>query len=96
MKCEHCEYNFNIFKFAYRQIRRCPQCGQEYEMKFPDGTGFLPIVLALIISVLMTYRSHFTIAVGVSIFILVYYLLDIIFKISMIYTAHYEVEEINR
>lgn len=96
MKCEYCEHTFNIFAFAYRQIRRCPECGQMYEMKFPVGTGFIPVVLALFISVFMSYNNHFTFMVGASIFILVYYVIDIIFKIGMIYTERYEMTEMHR
>ena len=93
MKCNHCEYPFDIYTFAYRQIRRCPECRQRYEMKFPVGTSFLPILLAFIISILMTNKNHFSISIGASIFILIYYLLDIILKIGMIYTDHFEVKE---
>lgn len=96
MNCENCGYPFNIYKFAYRQLRRCPKCGQMYEMKFPVGTGFIPVVLALMVSIFMTYSQGFQFIVGLSIFILVYYLIDIILKISMIYMERYEIHEIHR
>ncbi|MFV0393490.1 MAG: hypothetical protein ACK5LC_03700 [Coprobacillaceae bacterium] len=96
MNCEHCEYQFNIYKFAYRQMRRCPECGQMYEMHFPTGTGFIPFIAAIIITIVMTYQNRYTFLVIASIFILLYYIIDIIFKISMIYTDHYEITEMNR
>lgn len=82
--------------FAYRQIRKCPKCGQLYDMKFPTGTGFVPVLVALLICVLLTLNVEYDLLVSAAIFILVYYFLDIGMKILFIYTNHYTIEELER
>jgi uncharacterized protein (DUF983 family) len=92
MNCERCGYSFPIYKFAYRQVRRCPKCGMTYEMKFPIGTGFFSIVIAVIITIFMPVEKP-NFLVTASIFILAYYLVDIMIKIILIYRDRYTIEE---
>lgn len=82
--------------FAYRQIRKCPKCGQMYDMKFLAGTGFIPVLLALVICVLLTLNVEYDLLVSAAIFILVYYFLDIGMKILFIYTDKYTMVELER
>jgi hypothetical protein len=65
-------------------------------MKFPIGTSFLPLILAFVIIIFMTYKDNFSFSLGASIFILVYYLLDVIFKMVLIYKNKYQLKQINR
>ncbi len=95
MNCQECDYEFNIFKFAYRSIRKCPKCGKMYDMIFPTGLTMVSIVLSLIICMLITLSASYNLAVNISIFILVYYLVDVLFKIICIYTNNYKIIEFN-
>lgn len=82
--------------FAYRQIRKCPKCGHMYDMKFPAGTGSIPVIVALFICVLLTLNVEYDLLVSAAIFILVYYFLDIGMKILFIHTNYYTIEELER
>lgn len=96
MKCEYCEHEFNIYSFAYRSIRKCPQCGQMYDMKFPLGTSIVPVMAAILLGVYIIMESNYGISVGVSVFILTYYILDIIIKIVLISMEKYTIVEIEK
>lgn len=96
MKCDHCDHEFNIYMFAYRQIRKCPTCGQMYDMKFPMGTGFIPVLIALLICVFLTMGIEYDVLVSASLFIVIYYVLDIAMKLLFIYTDHYTMEKLDR
>lgn len=95
MKCNHCEHEFNIYMFAYRQIRKCPNCGQVYDMKFPVGTGFLPVIIGLVVCGLFAISTSYSMLVNAVVFLLVWYVIDIMMKMLFIYTNRYEIEEVN-
>ncbi len=96
MKCDQCDYEFNIYKFAYRSIRRCPECHKMYDMIFPAGTALVSIISSLVICWLITMNIQHEFIVNVAIFILVYYLFDIIFKIILICSNKYEIVEFRK
>lgn len=96
MKCNYCDHEFNIYMFAYRQIRKCPECGQMYDMKFSAGTGFLPVLAALLICVFLTLGVHYDLLVSAALFIVIYYFLDIGMKLLFIHTGRYTMVEMER
>lgn len=96
MECKYCEHEFNIYMFAYRQIRKCPTCGHMYDMKFPVGTGFIPVLAALVICVILTLNIEFDFLISAALFIVIYYFLDIGLKILFIHTDRFTMEEIER
>lgn len=96
MNCKYCDHDFNIYMFAYRQIRKCPQCGQMYDMKFPVGTGFIPVLVALLICVFLTLGVQYDVLVSAALFIVIYYFLDIGMKLLFIHTGRYIMVEMER
>ena len=94
MKCRHCSYEFNDSSYAYKSRQRCPKCGTIYQIHFPSGVGFIPAIISVVPALYMVLGLKFSILVGLSVFILFYWPIDIIMNIILIYKNQYNLEEI--
>lgn len=94
MKCRYCDYEWKDSSFAYKGRQECPQCHTVYQIHFPSGVGFIPIVLAFIPALYMVTALKYQLIVGLAVFILFYWSIDIIMNMLLIYFDQYELEEI--
>ena len=94
MFCD-CGYEFKAVKFAYNNKQRCPKCGKVYQISFPSGVGFIPIFIAFFPALYMVMVLKYQLMVGLSIFILCYWAIDIIMNILLIYFDKYILQEVS-
>ena len=64
------------------------------QIQFPSGMGFIPIIVAILPAVYMVSVLQFDLLVGLSVFILVYWPIEVIMNNILIYLGKYEIEEI--
>ena len=48
MRCYHCSHEIKDSAFAYKGRQECKECHSIYQIHFPSGVGFIPIVIAFI------------------------------------------------
>ena len=48
MRCYHCSHEIKDSAFAYKGRQECKECHSVYQIHFPSGVGFIPIVIAFI------------------------------------------------
>ena len=95
MRCRYCDYEFKDASFAYKGRQECPECHTVYQIQFPSGVGFIPIIIAFIPALYMVTTLKYQFMVGLAVFILFYWSIDIIINILLIYFDQYELEEIH-
>ena len=95
MRCRYCDYEFKDASFAYKGRQECPECHTVYQIPFPSGVGFIPIIIAFIPALYMVTTLKYQFMVGLAVFILFYWSIDIIMNILLIYFDQYELEEIH-
>ncbi len=95
MRCRYCDYEFKDASFAYKGRQECPECHTVYQIHFPSGVGFIPIIIAFIPALYMVTTLKYQFMVGLAVFILFYWSIDIIMNILLIYFDQYELEEIH-
>lgn len=89
--CPNCTHQFKKHSFVYHKIQTCPECQSRVVINFPYGSGFVPIILALLPS-LYVYSAGQGILVVISCMILFYWLFDIIMNNIFIHMGYYEIE----
>lgn len=91
MKCNHCSYEFDIKKFAYRNIRRCPTCHTMYEMIFPKHLFYISLGLSLVLSIV----SNIVLPIygSVMVFFISYNVIDIGMKLYYMKQNDYQIKE---
>ena len=87
MYCSNCNHEFKAASFAYKARQRCPECGTLMQIQFPSGMGFIPIIVAIL---------QFDLLVGLSVFILVYWPIEVIMNILLIYFDKYRLYEVDQ
>ena len=93
MHCSNCNHEFKATSFAYKARQVCPVCGTVMQIQFPSGMGFIPIVIAFLPAVYMVSVLQFSLIVGLSVFVLVYWPIEIIMDILLIYFDQYRLYE---
>ncbi|MFQ6794065.1 MAG: hypothetical protein ACLRT4_15005 [Thomasclavelia sp.] len=66
------------------------------QIQFPSGIGFLPIIIAFIVAVYVVTVIGYDLLVGISVFVLVYWPVEIIMDLILIYTGQYRLYEFKR
>ena len=61
---------------------------------FSSGVGFIPIVIAFIPALYMVTILRYAFIVGLAVFVIFYWAIDIIMNNILIYLGKYEIEEI--
>ena len=62
----------------------------------PSGMGFIPIIVAILPAVYMVSVLQFDLLVGLSVFILVYWPIEVIMNILLIYFDKYRLYEVDQ
>ena len=96
MYCSNCNHEFKAASFAYKARQRCPECGTLMQIQFPSGMGFIPITVAILPAVYMVSVLQFDLLVGLSVFILVYWPIEVIMNILLIYFDKYRLYEVDQ
>ncbi len=96
MHCSNCNHEFKPSSFAYKARQKCPECGTIMQIQFPSGIGFLPIIIAFIVAVYVVTVIGYDLLVGISVFVLVYWPVEIIMDLILIYTGQYRLYEFKR
>ena len=94
MRCYHCSHEIKDSAFAYKGRQGCKECHSIYQIHFPSGVGFIPIVIAFIPALYMVTILRYACIVGLAIFVIFYWAIDIIMNNILIYLGKYEIEEI--
>ncbi|WP_296877872.1 hypothetical protein [Thomasclavelia sp.] len=66
------------------------------QIQFPSGIGFLPIIIAFIVAVYVVTVIGYDLLVGISVFVLVYWPVEIIMDLILIYIGQYRLYEFKR
>ena len=80
--------------FAYKGRQECKECHSVYQIHFPSGAGFIPIIIAFIPALYMVTSLRYSFVVGLAMFVLFYWAIDIIMNHILIYLGKYEIEEV--
>ena len=94
MRCYHCSHEIKDSAFAYKGRQECKECHSIYQIHFPSGVGFIPIVIAFIPALYMVTILRYAFIVGLAVFVIFYWAIDIIMNNILIYLGKYEIEEI--
>ena len=94
MRCYHCSHEIKDSAFAYKGRQECKECHSIYQIHFPSGVGFIPVVIAFIPALYMVTILRYAFIVGLAIFVIFYCAIDIIMNNILIYLGKYEIEEI--
>ena len=81
MRCYHCSHEIKDSSFAYKGRQECKECHSVYQIHFPSGAGFIPIIIAFIPALYMVTSLR-------------YWAIDIIMNHILIYLGKYEIEEV--
>ncbi|WP_294578004.1 hypothetical protein [uncultured Thomasclavelia sp.] len=96
MECSNCGHEFKPSSFAYKARQKCPECGTIMQIQFPPGIGFVPIIIALIVGLYVVMVAGFDLIVGISVFVLVYWPVEIIMDLILIYMGQYRLYELEK
>ena len=96
MQCSNCGHEFKPNSFAYKARQRCPECGTIMQIQCPPGIGFIPVIIAFIVAVYVVTVIGYDLIVGLSIFVLVYWPIEIIMDLILIYFDQYQLHELDR
>lgn len=94
MNCTNCNHQFKASSFAYKARQVCPQCGAVMQIQFPSGMGFIPILIGFLVGVYMVSVLRYTFIVGLSVFVLVYWPIEVIMNNFLIYYGKYRLYEV--
>lgn len=96
MNCSNCNYKFKDSSFVYKARQRCPECGTIMQIQYPSGVGFIPVLIAIFPAVYVASVLEFDFIVAASIFILVYWPVEFIMNILLIYFDKYRLYEVDQ
>ena len=94
MRCYHCSHEIKDSAFAYKGRQECKECHSIYQIRFSSGVGFIPIVIAFMSALYMVTILRYAFIVGLAVFVIFYWAIDIIMNNILIYLGKYEIEEI--
>ena len=94
MRCYHCSHEIKDSAFAYKGRQECKECHSIYQIHFPSGVGFIPVVIAFIPALYMVTILRYAFIVGLAIFVIFYWAIDIIMNNILIYLGKYEIKSI--
>lgn len=95
MRCTNCNHEFKASSFAYKARQICPECGTIMQIQFPSGVGFIPMIIAFFPALYVITTLQYSLIVGISIFILVYWPIEIIMDILLIYYNKFDFYEVD-
>ena len=94
MRCYHCSHEIKDSSFAYKGRQECKECHSVYQIHFPSGAGFIPIIIAFIPALYMMTSLRYSFVVGLAMFVLFYWVMDVNMNHILIYLGKYEIEEV--
>ena len=94
MRCYHCSHEIKDSAFAYKGRQECKECHSIYQIHFPSGVGFIPIVIAFIPALYMVTILRYAFIVGLAIFVIFYWAIDIIMNNILIYLGKFVFKKI--
>lgn len=66
MRCYHCSHEIKDSSFAYKGRQECKECHSVYQIHFPSGVGFIPIIIAFIPALYMVTSLRYSFVVGLA------------------------------
>lgn len=94
MRCYYCDHEIKNENFASKARQECKECHTVYQITFPSGVGFIPIVLAFLVALFVYTTYSLSLLVSLSVFVIVYWSVDIIMNNILIYLGKYEITEV--